>query len=383
MSVEFKVTIDAPRSGRVARIAVQAPPNLDQDGYRISISEDEIKLLNKDDECCSCLKFPDFKLEADPSRVINISAGQTILEQIHGKGSNRYTIMDLSKKPSEAKHDPSESLMHCKKVIDSKGDLDVKVVCRSCNNCIAFVNTKRVLPLPSINWRDGSREWFCGCAGKPKPPPSDLSPGESDVFYNQSFVCFNVSNLSKGDIDAFPLEVRKVQVLSCKKCNLELGSSDNKTVTVWSNLISFQGEDSTQDLSEPNYGTTFRRIMDELIKEVQFLRAKIVIENCLNPKEGMKFHSFQLFSCQMDKTWRGYLDPFQPASQMHLLKNRVPLLYDKTNGSTDDYTTFRVTPKVLETAIDIMETSTNECLPTDCQLDPQDQMKLGYLQLLG
>ena len=55
----------------------------------------------------------------------------------------------------------------CRKFINpchlSTDEKEPSLFCVKCNNVLAKLNIQRYLPLPSMDWRGGIQDWFCGC----------------------------------------------------------------------------------------------------------------------------------------------------------------------------------------------------------------------------
>jgi len=450
----FKVTLEHQRVLGRARICVKGPDGgLDLNSYVASVTPDTITLLNREGgvACSAPLKLPaeaEFRLNVNPN-PLNLRFAEedqmafaTCQTQM---ASAPRGVSLLKAKPGplmlpHMKASPSLSLMAVKKALEDEiadeireaneqaqlrdyykedyhpeehntYDLAMIVSCRRCCGNLRTLRLKRILPLPSLNWLEDSRDWFCPCSAaagnfrkRRLPDGADaLIPGSDDVFYSQSFVTLATS---KVDMDGFELGGpppsasasagggKGLKVVRCFRCHqVELGISDGNSLLLWSNLVEFDSAailGLIDETSGDDYETTFRTIMDELIKEVQFLSAKILLQDCSDPTRCVKFLTLKTNTT----SYQGVLSvaaatPTAAAAghassraELKEVKNRVPVMWAAADRDPGDHVVFKVTPSIIDAAINYMERSTKESLPKFNRVDPVSGMTVGYLQLL-
>lgn len=132
------------------------------------------------------------------------------------------------------------------------------IFCANCKNEFKEIQVKRILPLPSIDWKDEIQDWFCGCshgptttAGKRKEAAAEsecssgesnrnlhtkgVAPRQSDLLYSSGFVRFYYMATAVTQDQA---KVKKAEV-SCDKCLAALGtySAGEKMMHVWHHTV--------------------------------------------------------------------------------------------------------------------------------------------------
>ena len=131
------------------------------------------------------------------------------------------------------------------------------IFCANCKNEFKEIQVKRILPLPSIDWKDEIQDWFCGCshgptttAGKRKEAAESecssgesnrnlhtkgVAPRQSDLLYSSGFVRFYYMATAVTEDQA---KVKKAEV-SCDKCLAPLGtySAGEKMMHVWHHTV--------------------------------------------------------------------------------------------------------------------------------------------------
>ena len=132
------------------------------------------------------------------------------------------------------------------------------IFCANCKNEVKEIQVKRILPLPSIDWKDEIQDWFCGCshgptttAGKRKEAAAEsecssgesnrnlhtkgVAPRQSDLLYSSGFVRFYYMATAVTEDQA---KVKKAEV-SCDKCLAALGtySAGEKMMHVWHHTV--------------------------------------------------------------------------------------------------------------------------------------------------
>ena len=139
-----------------------------------------------------------------------------------------------------------------------EGQSKLTIFCANCKNEFKEIQVKRILPLPSIDWKDEIQDWFCGCshgptttAGKRKEAAAEsecssgesnrnlhtkgVAPRQSDLLYSSGFVRFYYMATAVTQDQA---KVKKAEV-SCDKCLAALGtySAGEKMMHVWHHTV--------------------------------------------------------------------------------------------------------------------------------------------------
>lgn len=139
-----------------------------------------------------------------------------------------------------------------------EGQSKLTIFCANCKNEFKEIQVKRILPLPSIDWKDEIQDWFCGCshgptttAGKRKEAAAEsecssgesnrnlhtkgVAPRQSDLLYSSGFVRFYYMATAVTEDQA---KVKKAEV-SCDKCLAALGtySAGEKMMHVWHHTV--------------------------------------------------------------------------------------------------------------------------------------------------
>jgi len=107
------------------------------------------------------------------------------------------------------------------------------MVCTECGEDIGSLGVARLLPLPSGNWRQDCRDWFC-CVNKLDKAP-ELGCGQGDLLYNSHSLSVKSSNLVGA--------VSSVDIVRCKRCSSDLGHSEGDMVVIWGHSVLFRGEE--------------------------------------------------------------------------------------------------------------------------------------------
>lgn len=124
----------------------------------------------------------------------------------------------------------------------------LSLFCSACKTSNASVEVKRILPLPSFDWRGGIQDWFCSCnhglksgcsnseneLSNKKLHEKELGPRDGDLLYSSSYVLLH----SSGIFDPNP----EGKVM-CKSCKAHLGDNIQKSVQLWHHSVVFSGVD--------------------------------------------------------------------------------------------------------------------------------------------
>ena len=196
--------------------------------------------------------------------------------------------------PDEQFHDKSQS----KENADLQNER-LKAFCGKCGKDLFSFNCFRMLPLPSINWKESTNEWFCGCthfdtSGSQNAKKcdkeqdlhncsdlansknqtnrqlakADLSPSLGDILYSKAFVCMNEETLVK---DGLQNVSNHASSLNCSDCNSELGYKESiiakDILTFWGHSINIERNTTLPRKSESDPMTTVLTLIDLLLEE--------------------------------------------------------------------------------------------------------------------
>lgn len=160
---------------------------------------------------------------------------------------------------------------HVKK---SMVDSTVSGFCANCGHTVVpSMDLARLLPLPSMDWRDHAHDWFCGCSHttqKPQEgnlrslPQSQVGAKNGDILYSHGFICLNQSHLANECLKEE--EEEEEGLLTCPNCSSSVGTTGT-TVQLWHHTVTFEWplEKNNRDLSLE----TFFKVTSGLAKENQ------------------------------------------------------------------------------------------------------------------
>lgn len=178
-----------------------------------------------------------------------------------------------------------------------EGQSKLTIFCAKCKSEFKEIQVKRILPLPSIDWKDEIQDWFCGCSHGPtttakrKEAPAASSRGESnrnlhtkgvaprqsDLLYSSGFVRFYYMATAVSEDQA---RVKKAEV-SCDKCLAPLGtySAGEKMMHVWHHTVII----TSGKIDKLPYGScpseTFLMIIGGICSELDWIPLKIRLIN--------------------------------------------------------------------------------------------------------
>ena len=190
----------------------------------------------------------------------------------------------------------------CHLSIDEK---EPSLFCVKCNILLAKLNIQRYLPLPSMDWRGGIQDWFCGCnhASEKNGCSSDnkslqteenssndrlhekgLGPVPSDLLYSQcqirlhskyfSTSCKFFSEKNEATSESSASSSSKV---CCDKCQIVLGdhNENENSVQLWHHTVKMK--DVNQNL--PTAIETFLLLIGGVCAEHDWLPIKIRLKS--------------------------------------------------------------------------------------------------------
>ena len=175
----------------------------------------------------------------------------------------------------------------------------LKAFCGKCGKNLFSFNCLRMLPLPSINWKESTNEWFCGCthfdtSGSQNAKKcdkaqdlhncgdlansknqtnrqlakADLSPSLGDILYSKAFVCINEETLVKEGLKNVS---NHASALNCSECNSELGYKEGiiakDILTFWGHSINIEGNTTLPRKTERDPMTTVLTLIDLILEE--------------------------------------------------------------------------------------------------------------------
>lgn len=121
----------------------------------------------------------------------------------------------------------------------------MSAACSHCSAPLGAFELARLLPLPSISWKEFSQDWFCACVHGPDPEATrpqapknremaanSLQPRPGDVLFAPGFFCTPVS----------PFESTLAptgKALLCPGCDADLGILHGTTCQFWQHAVSF------------------------------------------------------------------------------------------------------------------------------------------------
>ena len=196
--------------------------------------------------------------------------------------------------PDEQFHEKSQS-----KEIANLQNESLKAFCGKCGKNLFSFNCFRMLPLPSINWKESTNEWFCGCSHFHKSvsqdakkcdkaqdlhncgeltnsknqtnrqlAKADLSPSLGDILYSKAFVCINEETLVKEGLQNVS---NHASALYCSECNSELGYKEGiiakDILTFWGHSINIECNTTMPRKTERDPMTTVITLIDLLLEE--------------------------------------------------------------------------------------------------------------------
>ena len=189
--------------------------------------------------------------------------------------------------------------------------------CYQCKEKLFDMECSRLLPLPSINWKDGSNDWFCACthstnhlsttnmtdkdheikrsechndgidgAKKQKTnrnlATASLAPRVGDVLYSNAFLCLNINSFKNS---VLKMSSGDCPILNCPYCNGELGFSENvvaegDTVTIWDHSVNITVDTSLGTEEEKGALSTVRKLISSVLEESGKPFIQIVLQEC-------------------------------------------------------------------------------------------------------
>ena len=144
----------------------------------------------------------------------------------------------------------------------------------------------RVLPLPSGSWQADSLDWYC-CVNKLKQAPI-LKPRTSDFLYNSYCFAVDIVNIDKNtvSIDLVNKEVENndtvpTSVVSCKKCDSEVGSLSRETLYIWCHSVLLRCGDIVHNSNEDvkTAEDCFKMIINSFVIESISSMPKVMLRN--------------------------------------------------------------------------------------------------------
>ena len=188
----------------------------------------------------------------------------------------------------------------------STDEKEPTLFCVKCNNVLAKLNIQRYLPLPSMDWRGGIQDWFCGCnhatektncSSDNKSPKTEenssndrlhekgLGPVPSDLLYSQCQIRLHSKYFStscsffseKSETTAESSLASSSSKVCCDKCQIVLGdhNENDNSVQFWHHKIKMN--DLNQNL--PTAIETFLLLIGGVCAEHDWLPIKIRLKS--------------------------------------------------------------------------------------------------------
>ena len=284
-SIKFLWPRDTETMGAPCTCKYKPIPNTKELSFRISIATSDT------------LKLKENYIFMTKSPFITASKNQKMLSHV-ACFSNEFDVKSKIENQKENSADCEQNLF---------------AFCANCKNRLFEIKCFRVLPLPSINWKEMSNDWFCACVhttsnqikpGKNVPEctendadegsecknfsscekgnrqlsNSSLTPKFGDILYSSAFLCLNSSSL-------IPENIKQVvitkETIHCRECKVELGVNDKAfhevSWTLWHHAVTLTN-DTTSLLSNPKYPMdTVIRLIESVLEESGKSFAQIVL----------------------------------------------------------------------------------------------------------
>jgi len=131
------------------------------------------------------------------------------------------------------------------------------IQCSACLANLARFSVGRILPQPSSNWQQRTKDWFCCINKLDTPPPITLRP--SDVLFGSSGVCV----FDKSIFHDKRIEVTN-NVLKCVDCSQEIGrrTYTEDSVEVWSYPVVLTREGTEEEQKKIYLNTNVKSAFD-------------------------------------------------------------------------------------------------------------------------
>jgi len=159
-----------------------------------------------------------------------------------------------------------------------------------CGFLLGSVTPDRVLPLPSGSWKADSLDWYC-CVHKLKKPPV-LQPRSNDLLYNSYSFVVDKSNFSDaavvhtlGDSKMNNSEETEFSdlttIITCSRCDVELGSLVRESAYIWSNTVLLKSGESIlrSNVEVETAEDCFKMIINSHVIESISAMPKLVVTN--------------------------------------------------------------------------------------------------------
>jgi len=175
-------------------------------------------------------------------------------------------------------------------------DQTYTLICQ-CGARFGSITPARVLPLPSASWQADSLDWYC-CVNKLNKPPV-MKPRTSDLLYNSYSFVVDITNIDEDavNISSESEEVtnesnetdvseggKATQVVSCKACEIELGSLVRDSLQIWCNSALLRcGEVCMRSNKEVETAQDcFKMVINSYVIESISAMPKVMLKNRLS-----------------------------------------------------------------------------------------------------
>jgi len=159
-----------------------------------------------------------FRLPLDSGGGVNTQSGDSL------------QIIDIDRNTNLL---TSSGFKHTKPNLE-KGE-NYEIICQKCDTLLGRIETKRILPLPSADWRQVAANWFC-CSTRhldsntaAQINPSSLNPRDGDVIYGPAYCLLNKDIFSECSIVVDETD----KIVRCLHCNTEIGEQSDQAYQVW------------------------------------------------------------------------------------------------------------------------------------------------------
>ena len=282
----------------------------------------------------------------------------------HSSLLDRLTISNNSSKAAcfSSKYDVNDKLLKHNEVGTSVIK-DMVAFCYRCKEKLFDMECSRLLPLPSINWKDSSHDWFCGCTHSTNQLPTtkmtdkdheikrklsechidgtdggkkqktnrnlataSLAPRLGDVLYSNAFLCLNINSLKNSVVK---MSSEDCQILNCPYCNGELGFNENvtatngSTATIWDHSVTVTVDTSLGTKQEKDALSTFRKLISTVLEESGKPFIQIVLQEYGGEKRSLYLWILEQNLCLLvpEKTCGGQDTVLSKKSVMKILFN--------------------------------------------------------------
>ena len=192
----------------------------------------------------------------------------------------------------------------------STDEKEPSLFCVKCNNVLAKLNIQRYLPLPSMDWRGGIQDWFCGCnhgtektdcsSDNKSPKPEEnlsndrlhekgLGPVPNDLLYSQCQIRLHSKYFSascsffseKSETTAESSSACSSSKVSCDKCQIVLGdhNENDNSVQLWHHTVKMNDVTKTINQNLPTAIETFLLLIGGVCAEHDWLPIKIRLKS--------------------------------------------------------------------------------------------------------